>query len=107
MLFDTAQSDVRANAGDSLKRVAEIVSAYPDGSVEIRGYTDNTGDPAANVALSQKRAESVQRWLNANGGIKLESMSTKGMGSTDPVASNDTEEGRKQNRRVEIVVSKR
>jgi outer membrane protein OmpA-like peptidoglycan-associated protein len=106
-LFDTAQSDLNANATDSLRRVSEILAAYPDGMVEIRGYTDDTGDANANIALSKRRAESVQQWLQANGGLKTQSVTTQGLGSANPVASNATDEGRKQNRRVEIVVSKR
>ena len=73
--------------------------------VEIAGYTDNTGDPAANVQLSQQRAEAVRAAL-VQAGVDPSILVAKGYGSANPVAGNDTLEGRFRNRRIEYRVVK-
>ena len=71
--------------------------------LEIQGYTDSTGAPATNLALGQQRAEAVRLFLNEQG-VALNRMATISYGQDNPVASNDTREGRAQNRRVVMVV---
>ena len=74
--------------------------------IEIRGYTDNVGEDAMNQRLSQDRAKAVFTWLTAKG-IPVTRVSYKGFGETNPIASNDTEDGRKQNRRTEFYIVKK
>jgi len=74
--------------------------------IEIRGYTDNVGEDAANQQLSQARAKAVFIWLT-NQGIQSFRIAYKGFGETQPIASNDTEAGRKQNRRTEFYIVKK
>ena len=74
----------------------------PSWNFAIEGHTDNTGSDAHNQALSEKRAISVKAYL-VNAGVNASRLTTQGFGSSRPVASNDTELGRSQNRRVEIV----
>jgi outer membrane protein OmpA-like peptidoglycan-associated protein len=87
-----------ASAGGHLKELAKQIA--PGTVLEIAGYTDNTGDPAANVALSQKRAGAV-RDVFIKAGADPDMIIAKGFGSADPIASNDTPEGRFRNRRIE------
>ncbi|HGG58384.1 MAG TPA: OmpA family protein [Gammaproteobacteria bacterium] len=84
-----------------LDKAAADLKAKPDLSVEIAGYTDNTGNPAHNLRLSQQRAETVRRYF-INKGVDPARLTAKGYGSASPVASNDTREGRLMNRRVEL-----
>src|SRR6185437_11901418 len=85
-------------------KVAGIILAYPDLKLEIDGFTDNTGTPQYNQTLSDKRAESVKKFLVSQG-VASDAFTTKGYGESNPVASNRTASGRQQNRRVELVVS--
>jgi outer membrane protein OmpA-like peptidoglycan-associated protein len=73
--------------------------------IEIAGHTDDVGEPAANLILSQKRAESVRNYLISNG-IKAERVIAKGYGEEQPIAANDTSEGRQINRRTEVRIVK-
>jgi OOP family OmpA-OmpF porin len=84
-----------------LDEVAESLKAWPDVKVEIGGYTDSQGAAAGNLALSQKRAESVRRYLVA-AGVSAFQLEAKGYGEANPIADNGTAEGRAQNRRVEL-----
>jgi len=86
-----------------LRRVIELMNAYPSMSVSISGHTDSTGVEEANVRLSRDRALSVARHLAANG-IAAGRITTKGFGSSKPVSPNDTDENRRANRRVEFTV---
>jgi len=72
--------------------------------IEVDGYTDSTGNPMSNEQLSQERAASVQSYLTQQG-VSASSISIHGFGEANPVASNESLEGRQQNRRVELVVS--
>ncbi|GFG74790.1 channel-forming protein ArfA/OmpATb [Mycobacterium botniense] len=87
-----------------LTRVADTLKECPGMKVTVKGYTDNTGDDAVNIPLSADRADAVADFLIAKG-VTRERLIAKGLGSADPVASNDTADGRAKNRRVEIVVS--
>ena len=102
--FHTAESTVPKDAEALLKSAAELIRKLPaDIRLEISGHTDNVGDERANQALSQRRADSVRNFLAA-AGVKRTAIQAKGYGSARPVASNDTPEGRFQNRRIEYHV---
>jgi outer membrane protein OmpA-like peptidoglycan-associated protein len=104
VLFDTGKSTLRPVAREKLAKISGIVLAYPDLRLAIEGNTDSVGSDAMNQQLSEQRAGSVRDYL-AKENIPAASMTSKGFGKTQPVASNDTAEGRQQNRRVELVVS--
>jgi outer membrane protein OmpA-like peptidoglycan-associated protein len=104
VLFDTGKSTLRPEAREKLAKISGIVLAYPDLRLAIEGNTDSVGSDSMNQALSEQRAGSVRDYL-AKENIPSASMTSRGFGKTQPVASNDTVEGRQQNRRVELVVS--
>jgi len=104
--FDSDSAEVPASLTDFLHKAAEDLKQLPKGHVvEIAGYTDNTGDQALNVALSERRAEAVRQML-IKFGADPETLIAKGYGSADPIASNDTAEGRRRNRRIEYRIIK-
>ena len=80
-----------------------MLQEYPDLRLSIEGHTDSQGDESFNLDLSDRRAASVRRYLVEEFGIDPNRLSSRGLGETQPVASNDTPEGRQQNRRVELV----
>ncbi|MBC8111596.1 MAG: OmpA family protein [Verrucomicrobia bacterium] len=104
LLFDTGKATLQATSEEQLENIAKIMNAYPKISLKIGGYTDNTGDKNANLKLSDERAKSVVEAL-AKRGIDAKRLSGEGYGDQFSVASNETEEGRKQNRRVSARVS--
>jgi outer membrane protein OmpA-like peptidoglycan-associated protein len=104
VLFDTGKYTLRPLAREKLAKISGIVLAYPDLKLAIEGNTDSVGSDAMNQTLSEKRASSVMDYL-AKQNIPSASMSSQGFGKTQPVASNDTAEGRQQNRHVEMIVS--
>ena len=104
VLFDSGKSTLRPIAREKLAKISGIVLAYPDLRLAIEGNTDSVGSDAMNQQLSEQRAGSVRDYL-AKENIPAASMTSQGFGKTKPVASNDTAEGRQQNRRVELVVS--
>ena len=104
VLFDTGKSTLRPVAREKLAKISGIVLAYPDLRLAIEGNTDSVGSDAMNQQLSEQRAGSVRDYL-ARENIPSASMTSQGFGKTQPVASNETAEGRQQNRRVELVVS--
>jgi choice-of-anchor C domain-containing protein len=106
VLFDSGKYAIKPAAVAALQELAELLQRYPDLPVLIEGHTDSAGKPAANQVLSEQRADAVKQWLAANGDIPGDRMLTKGHGQTQPVASNATAEGRQQNRRVGIRVTK-
>ena len=85
---------------------AAVLKAYPDVNVKVGGYTDTTGDPTANRTLSQQRADAVRQALVGKG-IAAKRMVAEGYGSDHPVGDNATEEGRAQNRRIALRVTKK
>ena len=99
--FATNKADLDAGAHEVLDRVAISLLAYPEIRVEVAGHTDSKGSRALNVRLSQKRAESVRDYLIGKG-IGAERLVAKGYGPDKPMATNDTDEGRAQNRRTEL-----
>ncbi|SHF82765.1 OmpA family protein [Flavisolibacter ginsengisoli] len=104
VLFGFDRSDLGASAATNLDKLINVLNKYPDTDIKILGHTDNKGTAEYNQGLSERRANSVSGYLR-NHGINSGRISTKGMGENDPIASNDTEEGRSQNRRVEFVIT--
>jgi outer membrane protein OmpA-like peptidoglycan-associated protein len=104
VLFDTGKYTLKPAAREKLAKLAGIVLAYPGLTLEIDGYTDSVGSDEFNQTLSEERASSVRDYLTEQV-VSPNSITAKGFGKTNPVASNDTAEGREQNRRVELVVS--
>ena len=100
--FATGQSDIPANGEAILIDVAKAMKDHATWTIRIEGYTDNVGSKAANLQLSQRRADSVKNWL-ADHGVDQSRITAKGYGESKPVADNSTDSGRAQNRRVEIV----
>jgi len=101
MLFDSNSSYIKTEAHPLLDEVASILEKNPQIEVEVQGYADNTGTAEYNQWLSERRAKRVMDYLVARG-IDSERLQARGYGSTRPIASNATEEGRAQNRRVEL-----
>jgi outer membrane protein OmpA-like peptidoglycan-associated protein len=104
VLFDTAKSSLRPLAREKLAKVAGIVSGHPGLRLDVEGHTDSVGGDDYNQQLSEQRGESVRAYLTDQG-MAAGSVTAKGFGKTQPVASNDTAEGRQLNRRVELVIS--
>ena len=104
VLFDTGKYTLRPVAREKLAKISGIILVYPDLRLAIEGNTDSVGGDAMNQELSERRAGTVLDYL-AKQNIPLASMTSQGFGKTQPVASNDTAEGRQQNRRVEMIVS--
>ncbi len=104
VLFDTGKYTLRPLAREKLAKISGIVLAYPDLRLAIEGNTDSVGGDAMNQTLSEQRAEAVRDYL-AQQNIPMTSMTAQGFGKTQPVATNDTAEGRQENRRVEMIVS--
>jgi outer membrane protein OmpA-like peptidoglycan-associated protein len=104
VLFDTGKYTLRPVAREKLAKISGIILVYPDLRLTIEGNTDSVGGDAMNQELSERRAGAVLDYL-AKQNIPLASMTSQGFGKTQPVASNDTAEGRQQHRRVEMIVS--
>ncbi len=104
VLFDTARYTLKPGAREKLARVAGIVLAHPGLKLEVEGHTDSVGSDEYNQKLSEHRASSVRDYLVSQG-LDSSSITSRGFGESQPVASNDTAAGRQQNRRVELVVS--
>jgi outer membrane protein OmpA-like peptidoglycan-associated protein len=104
VLFDTAKFTLRPDAREKLAKVAGIVSGHPGLSLAVEGHTDNVGGDSYNQELSEQRGSAVRDYLTHQG-MRPDSVTTKGFGKTQPVASNETASGRQQNRRVELVIS--
>ncbi len=105
VLFDYDQSNIRPDAEISLLSVLTVIEEYHSSKVRIEGHTDDTGEEDYNLDLSKKRAQSVRDWLIERG-CDPERLIPIGFGESKPIASNDTEENRQQNRRVEIIIEK-
>ncbi|MBD0278211.1 MAG: OmpA family protein [Flavisolibacter sp.] len=104
VLFGFDQSDLNTSSRTSLDKLTNVLKKYPDTNIEIIGHTDSKGTHEYNQGLSERRASSVASYLKSNG-ISSSRLKTRGMGETDPKASNDTEAGRAENRRVEFVIT--
>lgn len=102
ILFGFNSSTLSDEAKASLANFAEVLKATPDADVAILGHTDNVGTEKANQSVSEKRAKAVAKHLEAQGVESKQIKDVLGMNFSQPIASNDTEEGRAQNRRVEV-----
>ena len=103
--FASGSATISGTSGGEVDNLAAILNAYTDVKVSVEGYTDSKGNADSNQALSQKRADAVKARLITKG-IAANRISTKGFGAANPVATNDTAEGRAQNRRIEVVIVK-
>jgi OOP family OmpA-OmpF porin len=106
LLFDTGQATLQPASDEQLHNIAAILKAYPNVKIKIGGYTDNTGDKAANLKLSQDRANNVMAELEKMG-IAPDRLEAQGYGEDHPVADNSTEEGRQKNRRISLRVTQK
>jgi outer membrane protein OmpA-like peptidoglycan-associated protein len=104
ILFAFNQATLNSSASTNLDKLSVILKEYPDTDIEIQGHTDSKGTDEYNMTLSEKRASSVASYLRGKG-ISNSRIRTKGFGETAPVASNDTEDGRAQNRRVNFLIT--
>ena len=104
VLFETGKYALSQDAKLKLAKLSGIIQAHPGLNLAIEGYTDTTGSPDFNMTLSQQRGDAVRDFLISQG-LSPDIITAKGMGQADPVADNSTAAGRKQNRRVEIIVS--
>jgi outer membrane protein OmpA-like peptidoglycan-associated protein len=104
ILFGFDKSDLSASAEGNLDKLVSVLKEYPDTNIEIQGHTDSKGADAYNMGLSERRASAVSTYLR-NRGVSSSRVTTKGYGETAPVASNDTEDGRAQNRRVNFLIT--
>lgn len=102
ILFGFNSSKLSDEAKNSLTAFAEVLKSTPDADVAILGHTDNVGTEKANQSVSEKRAKAVAEHLKAQGVEEKQLKDVLGMNFSQPIASNDTEEGRAQNRRVEV-----
>lgn len=103
ILFATGSAVIRGESTPTLKEIGDMLKAHPELKLTIEGHTDNVGSATANQTLSEQRAAAVAHYLETNFQIDAARVATKGYGASKPVASNDTQEGRQQNRRVELV----
>jgi outer membrane protein OmpA-like peptidoglycan-associated protein len=103
LLFDRGASQLQPGAYDRLRTLANTLNNYPQSTVIIKGHTDSTGEDAFNQRLSEDRADRVRTYLISEG-VSSPRISAIGFGETMPVASNSTEAGRQQNRRVEVEI---
>jgi OmpA-OmpF porin, OOP family len=103
ILFDTGKSTIKPESAQAIAEVARLLNADPTLKLHVVGHTDNVGDVNANIKLSQERGEAVLQALVRDHGIAASRLRSYGCGQFAPVASNDSEDGRAKNRRVELV----
>jgi outer membrane protein OmpA-like peptidoglycan-associated protein len=101
--FDTGSDGIRPESAPTLKEIGDMLKEHADLKLAIEGHTDNVGVAASNQTLSEKRAAAVRQYLIDKYSIDGSRLVAKGLGATKPVTSNDTPEGRQNNRRVELV----
>lgn len=101
--FETNSAELKPESFGALKEIAQVLSENPSVNVKVVGHTDNTGDPNSNLKLSMSRAQKVISTLTSEFGIPQNQMVPEGKGATEPTASNNTLEGKAQNRRVEFI----
>jgi outer membrane protein OmpA-like peptidoglycan-associated protein len=104
VLFDTGKYDLRPPAREALAKLSGIILAHPGLQLSVEGFTDSVGSDAFNQDLSEQRANEVRAYL-VNQNLPQSAVTSRGFGKTMPISSNDTPQGRQQNRRVEIIVS--
>jgi outer membrane protein OmpA-like peptidoglycan-associated protein len=102
--FEVNKSSLTAQAKINLDKLVPVFREYSDTNIDIFGYTDSSGKPEYNLTLSKNRAESVKDYLNSKG-LDANRLKTTGLGIADPIATNETVEGKSQNRRVEFAIT--
>jgi len=103
LLFDFDSDRVRSDAGANLRTLAQSLGKYPDSNLLIVDHTDSVGTDDYNLSLSDRRSISAANYL-VNEGVSRSRIITRGLGETEPITSNDTEDGRQRNRRVEVAI---
>jgi outer membrane protein OmpA-like peptidoglycan-associated protein len=103
VLFETGQTELKTDAMSSLAEVVDLLQSEPDKKIRIEGHTDSVGEASYNLRLSQQRADSVLATL-VDLGVDAGRVTVVGMGEDFPIASNDTEDGRSRNRRVDVIL---
>ncbi len=101
--FAKGKADLNPAAVESLAKIADQLNQYPDETVTVTGYTDNSGSKEGNLSLSKRRAQAVKTQL-VKDGVSADRITARGMGDQDPVAPNDTPENRAKNRRTELLI---
>ena len=104
--FASGSSNLSEESSEQLNNVAEIMKAFPNVKLKVGGYTDNTGSNEVNMKISKSRADSVKAKI-VSMGVDGARLVTEGYGPNNPIASNDTEEGRAQNRRISLRVTEK
>lgn len=106
ILFDSNSATLKPEAMDAIGQISDIIKKYPEDYVIVAGYTDDKGSDAHNLQLSEQRAKTVRLAMIAKG-VPPASVEATGMGESNPVGDNKTEEGRAKNRRVELQITMR
>ena len=106
IFFDLGKSELRSESSPELDRIVTVLNDNSKMVIELGGHTDNTGSNELNAKLSQDRADAVREYLIGKG-IEPDRVASKGFGETKPVATNDSDEGRQKNRRVEFIIVKK
>ena len=104
VLFTTGKADLKAAGTGNLNKLVAFLGQYPNRTVLIEGYTDDLGSNDYNQGLSQRRADGVKSYLVGQG-VSIVRLTSLGKGESDPVADNNSSEGRQLNRRVEVVIN--
>jgi outer membrane protein OmpA-like peptidoglycan-associated protein len=102
--FPSASAEIRPDNFSLLTKVQRVLREFPDQSITIGGYTDSRGNEDYNQQLSEKRAQAVRDYLLANMSLSADRITAKGYGESQPIATNDTEQGRAKNRRIDVRV---
>lgn len=100
----TSANDLKSSGKEILGNLGGFLKAYPNNKVAVHGHTDSRGKPELNQALSEKRAQKVREYLVAYQNIPPNQVVAEGLGAKQPVATNATEGGRSQNRRMEVII---
>jgi outer membrane protein OmpA-like peptidoglycan-associated protein len=104
MKFSTSQFELTTTSLDTLQKVKEMIAAVPMTKVVVEGHTDSVGGEEKNLALSQKRAETIKKYLVSEKSVPEDKIEAKGFGYEKPMQTNKTKEGRATNRRVDVVI---
>ncbi|WP_016790782.1 OmpA family protein, partial [Vibrio cyclitrophicus] len=102
-MFETNSTELSTDGKIALMPIVEVLKAHPQSSVDVVGHTDSTGSAEYNMMISKKRAAAVAAYIEEQG-IESDRISASGQGEENPIASNDTAEGRAQNRRVDATI---
>ena len=103
--FQAGRTEIPGGARGLLAKLGEFLVLYPQARVALEGHTDATGSEDKNIELSRSRAAAVMQFLADQSGIETERMTSSGLGSAQPVASNNTRRGREQNRRIDVILT--